>query len=329
MSRVDDAIRRAGERSTGLGADGSDVGAETSLFSGDPVELAREPFPIEMSEHNRHPQSSPPLQVEELPAIIEPARSDERTPDPPNPRPQLSLIERIDHSLLQKIVVDTHMMSSSREQYRRLAATLHHAQTATGLKVVMIASAAPGEGKTLTAANLGLTFSESYKRSVLLIDADLRRPALHTVFGTDNSSGLTEGLQAVTEQKVPVRQVSERLGLLQAGQASSDPMAGLTSERMRRLIAEAREAFDWVIIDSPPVALLPDANLLAAMVDGAVMVVNAGSTSYELVRRAIDTIGRQRILGVVLNRAETVPHGYGYEYYDAYYGAKPQAAPSS
>ena len=71
---------------------------------------------------------------------------------------------------------------------------------------------------------------------------------------------------------------------------------------MRRLIDEAREAFDWVIIDTPPVGLLPDANLLAAMVDGVVLVVKAGSTPYDLVKRAVDAIGRDRMLGVVLNR---------------------------
>jgi capsular exopolysaccharide synthesis family protein len=174
-----------------------------------------------------------------------------------------------------------------------------------------------------------LTFSESYKRNVLLIDADLRRPALHRVFGTDNASGLTDGLTASAESKLPVRQVSDRLALLQAGQPNADPMAGLTSERMRQVISEARESFDWVIIDSPPVALLPDANLLGAMVDGAVIVVKAATTPCDLVQRAVDAIGRHRILGVVLNRAETTAHGYGYSYYDSYYGARSEALPGS
>jgi protein-tyrosine kinase len=212
-------------------------------------------------------------------------------------------------------------MATSREQYRRLAATLHHAQTATGLKVIMIASAAPAEGKTLTAANLALTFSESYRRNVLLIDADLRRPAMHRIFGTDNASGLTEGLMAPTERRLPVWAITERLALLQAGRPNSDPMAGLTSDRMRRLIAEARESFDWIVIDSPPIGLLTDANLLAAMVDGVVIVVKAGGTSYELVNRAIEAVGRSRILGIVLNRAEVASYRYGYDYYNGDYGA--------
>ena len=97
-------------------------------------------------------------------------------------------------------------------------------------------------------------------------------------------------------------------------------MAGLTSERMRRLLTEARESFDWVIIDTPPVMLLPDAHLLASMVDGAVLVVRASSTPHEHVKRAAETIGRQRILGVVLNRAEaSAQPAYGAQYYYGYY----------
>ena len=101
-----------------------------------------------------------------------------------------------------------------------------------------------------------------------------------------------------------------------------DPTAGLTSDRMRRLIAEARDVFDWVVIDTPPVALLSDANLLSAICDGVVFVVKAGTTPYELAKRAVDAIGRERILGVVLNRAQQSPHtaGYGYGYYDYYEG---------
>jgi capsular exopolysaccharide synthesis family protein len=224
-------------------------------------------------------------------------------------------LERIDDSLAQKIVADEKMEAASREQYRRLAATLHHLQADRGLKVVMIASAVPGEGKTLTAANLALTFSESYQRTVLLIDADLRRPALHKVFGTDNTYGLSDGLSASTDRKLPARRISERLALVTGGQPNSDPMANLTSDRMRRLLHEARDGFDWIIVDTSPVVVLPDANLLSSMVDGAVMVVKAGSTSYALVKRAVEALGKDRILGVVLNHAAGVPqHSYYYEY---------------
>jgi capsular exopolysaccharide synthesis family protein len=254
-----------------------------------------------------------------LPVITlgEPPRSEPRPPSS-------EIFERLDATLAQKIVVDQNIMPVSREQYRRLAATLHHAQADTGLKVVMIASAVVGEGKTLTASNLALTFSESYQRTVLLIDGDFRRPALHVVFNIDAPSGLSEGLAAVVEHKLPLYRVSQRLTILPAGRPTSDPMAGLTSNRMRRVIQEAREAFDWVIVDTPPVGLLPDANLLSAMVDGAVLVVRANSTSYHQVVRAIDALDRERLLGVVLNSA-TGSNGSGQNYYTYYHGTRPQA----
>ena len=258
-------------------------------------DLANEPFPLEMPERRLRPrpsasattavrQASAAIDVGHPPAAVHPVAP------PGSQASATSLLERIDAPLAQKIVVRREhggrRRASSTGGWRPRCTTQ---QADRGSKVVMIASAVPGEGKTLTASNLGLTFSESYQRSVLLIDADLRRPALHTVFGMDNTlRSRATGSRPRTERKLPARRISERLALLTGGQPNSDPMAGLTSERMRRLIHEARDAFDWVIIDTPPVAVLPDANLLSSMVDGAVLVVKAGSTPYDLVQRAIE-----------------------------------------
>jgi protein-tyrosine kinase len=222
-----------------------------------------------------------------------------------------------------KLVGDERMLTTSREQYRRLAAALHHMQAINGLKVVLIASAVAGEGKTLTAANLALTFSESYEREVLLIDGDLRRPSLARTFGIASMPGLSDGLVRDYVGKLPLQQVSDRLTVLPAGRANPDPMAGLTSERMKQLIAEAREAFDWVIVDTPPIALMTDANLLSAIADGVVLVVKANSTPLMLVKRAVDALGPNKLLGTVLNRATTA--GQGDKYYDYYhYAASPE-----
>lgn len=226
--------------------------------------------------------------------------------------------------LTGKVVVDPHMLPRSREQYRRLAATLHRGQTEHGLKVVMLTSALPGEGKTLTASNLALTFSESYQRRVLLIDADLRRPSLHEIFDVDGSVGLGEGLTADEDQPLALQHVSSHLTVLPAGQPTANPMNALTSDRMQRLITEAREVFDWVIIDTPPVGLIADANLLAGMADGALVVIKAEETPYPLVRRAVDAIGRERVLGVVLNRTLAEPPASNYDY-AGYYSAAAQA----
>jgi protein-tyrosine kinase len=221
-----------------------------------------------------------------------------------------------------KIVLSPLAPPGSVEQYRRLAATLHHAQTQTGMKIVMVASAMPGEGKTLTATNLALTLSESYRRRVLIIDADLRRPTMHQIFDIPNISGLNEALTAF-EVLPSAFELSPRLTLLPAGRPNPDPIGVLTSPAMRELVKNAGDGFDWVIVDTPPVGLLTDANLLARMVDSVVMVVAVGKVSYKIVQRAADALGRDRIIGVVLNRAADSPFGETYKY-EGYYGGTPK-----
>ncbi|WP_239493244.1 CpsD/CapB family tyrosine-protein kinase [Luteitalea sp. TBR-22] len=218
--------------------------------------------------------------------------------------------------LFKEKVVGGQLPAHVVEEYRRLGAFVHHLQTERGVRVVMVTSAVAGEGKTLTAANLGVVLSASYGRSVLLVDADLRRPSLHQVFNTVSLKGLGDILSG--REAPPLVQVSPRLTLLTAGEPNADPLGGLTSDRMRQVLNEARDAFDFVIVDTPPVGLLTDANLLAAMVDVALLVVRAMSTPYDLVRRATEALGRHRIAGVVLNRAETSDLHQS-DYYDDYY----------
>jgi capsular exopolysaccharide synthesis family protein len=187
------------------------------------------------------------------------------------------------------------------EQFRRLAAALLHGQREGRLKVVMVTSAVPGEGKTLTTLNTALVLAQSYRRRVLLIDADLRRPRLSEAAGLTVTEGLAEALKSPEERKVPVTQLTDYLSLLPAGRPDPEPLSGLTSARMQQLLNEAAERFDWVIVDTPPVAAAADAGLLGAMVDATVLVVKAGETPHPAVRHAIDTIGHDRIFGVVLN----------------------------
>jgi protein-tyrosine kinase len=235
---------------------------------------------------------------------------------------------RTDPELVGKIVGTDGFSGAAQEQYRKLAAILHHAQTERGLKVIMTSSALPGEGKSLTAVNLALTLSESYHRRVLLIDADLRRPTVQRIFGIPPISGLNEGLKASEDRPMALTPVCERLFVLPAGRPEADPMSGLTSDRMRRLITQAAASFDWVIVDSPPVGLLPDASLLSAFVDGVLLVVRAGKAPFSLVKRTVDSITHERILGVVMNAIDLAHDrnagGY-YEYYGAgYAGASPK-----
>jgi len=229
-----------------------------------------------------------------------------------------------------KVVVGPHADSALVEQYRRLAAVLHNSQLRDGVRSVMIGSAVAAEGKTLTATNLALTLSHSYQRRVLLIDADLRRPSVHQVFQLPNHDGLGNSLRNATGGPLPVQKLSSTLWVLTAGPSDSDPMSSLVSDAMKHVLADAAEHFDWVIVDTPPVALMPDANLLAGMIDVALLVISASSTPYPLVKRATEAIGAPKILGVVLNRADksAMADGYGYYgYYYSYYAKPPQQTP--
>ena len=317
MSRVDEAMRRAAEESGDERA-GSDASLLTPVWERDAETLAREAFPDEAPDRQpAHPHEAPdrPSRVDSPPPASDlPSRLTFKGEESAENRSY----ERFAEGLFEKIVGDRRMPAVCREQYRRLAAVLHDSQATHRTQVIMVASAVAGEGKTLTAANIALTLSSSYRKRVLVIDADLRRPTMHRVFRIETSSGLTDGLDPAASKPIVVRQITPRLALLPAGRPLTDPMAGLTSPRVRQLIEEAREIFDWIIVDTPPLVLLPDANLLTSFIDAAILVVKAESTPHALVKRAMEAIGRSRLLGVVLNSASVGPHGgygsYGYEY---------------
>ena len=271
---------------------------------GDDVPAAAWQFPVEAGVSQAGPSPAPPSRSEPSAPAAEAA---------PAPAP-VSLASKFRAGEQNRLVVSAEAEPALVEQYRHLAAVLHHAQTASGHRSVMVTSALPSEGKTLTATNLALTLSESYQRRVLLIDADLRRPRIKDMFGLPDGEGLTDCLNSPRAGRLPVHQISPTLWVLTAGRNTADPMSTLVSHSMKQLLDEARDAFDWVVVDTPPIAILPDANLLASMIDTALLVVSATATPYPMVQRAAQAIGPSRILGVVLNRAEAagMPPGYGY-----------------
>jgi len=224
----------------------------------------------------------------------------------------------LDPEIAGRLVVGKAADPVAVEQYRRLAGALHELQVERGLKSLLVTSALPGDGKTLTIANLALTLSESYERRVLLIDADLRRPSLHHVFKLPNASGLSDVLRS-GRGDVPVLQVSKYLSVLPAGRPDQNPMARLSSDRMQSLLEQTAADFDWVLLDAVPVGLMPDARLLAGLTRAVLFVIGAGSTPYPLVARAIAEIGQECIVGTVLNRVapDQIPTTAYYHHYYA------------
>jgi capsular exopolysaccharide synthesis family protein len=321
MTRLTEALERARTAGAVVPA-ASDSHPETvevpEMWTFDePVPGAGQPPSRDLSPdwHVEAPPAVAPMPAAAVPAPVEPSRSRQqpsaaRAADAP----------RVGFSDIAaaRLVVDSQSDVVLVEQYRRLAAVLHHAQGRQQIRSVMITSALPAEGKTLTATNLALTLSRSYQKRVLLVDADLRRPSLSAIFEVSNRAGLAMCLRDTQVTRLPVSQVGPNLWLLPAGKPDPNPTSLLTSDAMQQLLAEAVEQFDWVILDTPPVGLMPDASLLAAMVDAAFMVIHAGRTPYPLVRKAVDAIGLERVLGVVLNRADRSSAVDAYDYYGYY-----------
>jgi capsular exopolysaccharide synthesis family protein len=326
MSRLDDALRRA--RPTATEPDSFHVPSARALDWFAPADSAAPAAPAAVAP--AAPEKTAPAPqpraaaaaVVSLPANVLELPDEHQTTDiGPADTKESTVPVEICSEHAHRLIVSSEAQPIAIEQYRRIAAVLHHVQRDRGVRVVMISSAIPGEGKTLTASNLALTISESYHRSVLLIDADLRRPMVHQTFGVSNANGLSTMLESLTDVKPALIQVTPYLTVLPAGEPNPDPLSGLTSQRMKRLIAEAREHFDWVLIDTPPVGVLSDANLLSAIVDAAILVVGAGKTPLKMIQDAVNAVGRDRILGVVLNRVteESLAghyggYGYGYGY---------------
>jgi len=309
MSRIDEALKRASQgplvgRIATRGTDASLRHADEFTLSDYPLENRNSHFRPDTLAPQPQPPATARVQVRPAPADL-----------------------MADISQRTKLVVGATGNAAFLEQYRRLAATLHDAQVERGLKTVMVTSAVPKEGKTLTVINLALTLSESYGRRVLLIDADLRKPSVHEVLGIPNESGLGEVLRAERLEPVIVS-LSPRLSVLLAGRSNENPLAGLASPRMRKLLDEMSAKFDWVLLDAPPVGLLPDAQLLGRVAQAAIFVIRAGMTPYPVVERSIQELGRDCIIGTVLNGVQEDTLAVA-EYYGHYYEQKTAGAASS
>ena len=201
----------------------------------------------------------------------------------------------------QRLVNSANSHPALVEQFRRLGGTLHKARRLNGLRSVMVTSATPGDGKTLTAINLSFVLAASFNSEVLLIDADLRRPSIPSVVDFSQEAGLSEALTAKTEQTLALVGIAPRLTLLPAGQPIANSIEAVTSPRMQQILAEAATRYDWVVIDAPPVGITTDARLLAEYVGGTLLVIRAGQTQHADIARSISALGRDQILGVVLN----------------------------
>jgi len=213
------------------------------------------------------------------------------------------------------------------EAYRTLRTNISLSQVDRPIQTLLVTSCVPREGKSTTVANLGVTFAMAQKK-VLIIDADLRRPILHKLFGIPNTQGLTHTLSDTVEfERVFNPTKVANLWVVTCGIIPPNPSELLGSQKMKVFLERAKQQFDMVLLDSPPISSLADASVLGAIVDGVLFIVKVNMANRDLIKKAkeqLETVGAN-IIGVALNDVDVKRDGYYryYYYYNyEYYGQK-------
>jgi protein-tyrosine kinase len=262
------------------------------------------------------PEAAPEIVSEAAP---EPAEAKKERPVVKAPAPKPSLApshnERMDPSLVSLF----NPQSFEAEQFKILRSNLLFPVSGNPPRSVMVTSPMPGEGKSFVASNLAISVALNINRHVLLMDCDLRRPCIHTRFGFGDGPGLTDYLANGTSlSDLLIRTSIDKLTILPAGRPPDNPSELLSSERMSELLAEATARYHdrLIILDSPPPSLTAETSVLARWVDGVVIVIKQGETPREGVSDVIDKMGRDKIIGAIMNNFEV----YSSRYYGRYYG---------
>ena len=221
------------------------------------------------------------------------------------------------------LLISKDSRSSMAEAYRQLRTSILLSTAGHAPKSLLITSSLPAEGKTTTAINTAISLAQT-GANVLVIDADMRRPRLHSVFNKSNAEGLSTILSSELETdeilEIIQKDDESKLFLLPSGPVPPNPAELIGSEQMRNLIVKLEENFTHVVIDSPPIASFTDGVLIASLVDGVILVVHSGKSSRQVVHRSrqiLQDIG-SKIFGVVLNNVNLRSQDNSY-YYQSYY----------
>lgn len=213
-------------------------------------------------------------------------------------------------------------MSLATEQYRTVKARLDYISRNEDrpIHTIVITSASPGDGKTLTALNLALVLAQDESKAVMIMDADLRKPGLRDYFEHRPKVGLIELLAREAGLSAGLfRLDGSRLVVLPSGARATNPAELLSSPKMEELLRVLGSRFDYVIIDTPPIGSFVDADELAAIADATILVVRSGQTPRRRVAQAVETISKHRFLGVILNDLRHTPLDRYYNRRDYYY----------
>lgn len=216
----------------------------------------------------------------------------------------------------RSLITHNNPKSPISEQYRTIRTNIQFASVDKEFKTLMVTSSGPGEGKSTTAANLGVVLAQQGKR-VLLIDGDLRKPTVHYTFKVSNIYGVTNVLtrQMLLKDTVVKTKIPD-LDVLPSGPVPPNPSELINSKSMDNLIEEAQGLYDYILFDTPPVLAVTDGQLLSSKVDGVILVVSSGKTEVEAAIKARDLLlhAKAKVIGSVLNAKDISNDNYYYYY---------------
>jgi len=217
----------------------------------------------------------------------------------------------------RQIITLTNPRSPISESYRALRTNIEFSSIDEKLQVLMVSSAGPGEGKSTTITNLAVTFAQSEKK-VVLIDADLRKPTAHHTFSISNRYGLSSIIsqQCSLEEGIQITDIPN-LDVITSGAIPPNPAEMMGSKRMTATIEQLRQMYDIVLIDTPPLLAVTDAQIVSTKSDGVILVVDQGKVKRDIASKAVKNLEsvNARILGVVLNNVKRKANEEAYYYY--------------
>ena len=318
MSRVHDALRKAAQEKQQTPKPSiprAEVAARLAEPPASESNTAAPPVAAAAAE-NEAPSSSAPTQQTFSPVFVDVASDIEQLHD------IIANAQQVPYNpLKQALLVNPAMpREAPAEEFRSLRTRLNHLQTLQPLRTVVVTSASPAEGKSFTATNLAVTQAQLADKRVLLADFDFRRPTIEKTFQIPMSPGITDYLLDKTPLAAVIRRLADtNLYLMTAGETVQNPLELLNFKECKALIKGLRNHFDWVILDSPPLLFAADANLLATMCDGTILVVRIGTTTFDSVTRALQSLCENNVIGTVVNGARRGELYSKYTYYHNYY----------
>jgi capsular exopolysaccharide synthesis family protein len=336
MSHIFDALQKSA-------AEGSDVEIPSALLATELLQAAerkaaREHAAVAVSEPAV--QSEIAVDAESVAELLTPATS-EPVAERPSAAELLTngiVIDQFSQFQSLKVVVPpqsrlvcvTDKDTLAAEKFRFLGVRLRQLQQKRPLKRVLITSTIPQEGKTMVAANLACTLARRKEYKTLLLEGDLRRPALAQMFGLSKIPGMCEWLQG---ERGPMTSIYHLEGaglwLLPAGSSPRNPLELMQSGRLSALMDQLTSWFDWIVIDSPPMLPLADTSVWMRLADGILLVTRQGTTQKEQLQRGLEAIEPAKLLGALLNCSATSSHNGYYYHYSSPAVAEPTAQPTT